>query len=78
MAQRRRPERMTMTVHANLREDWFDAVSAQKGSKVLAVQTLRNALMSACARSWRALSASTGSDPLHQKATPFEVVREIF
>lgn len=47
VAQRRRPERMARTVHANLREDWFEAVSAQKGSEVLAVQTLRNALMSA-------------------------------
>ena len=47
LAQRRLPERMARTVHANLREDWFEAVSAQKGSEVLAVQTLRNALMSA-------------------------------
>ena len=47
VAQRRRPERMARAVHANLRKDWFEAVSAQKGSEVLAVQTLRNALMSA-------------------------------
>ena len=47
MAQRRRPERMARTVHANLRQDWFEAVSAQKGSEILAVQTLRNAVMSA-------------------------------
>jgi hypothetical protein len=47
VAQRRRPERMARTAHANLREDWFEAVSALKGSEVLAVQTLRNALMSA-------------------------------
>lgn len=47
VAQRRRPARMARTVHANLREDWFEAVSAQKGSEILAVQTLRNALMSA-------------------------------
>lgn len=33
--------------HAALREDWFTAVSAQPGSEVLAVQTLRNSLMSA-------------------------------
>jgi len=55
VAQRRRPERMARTVHANLREDWFEAVSAQKGSEVLAVQTLRNALMSA------SVTASTGA-----------------
>ena len=47
VAQRRRPTRMARTVHANLRQDWFEAISAQKGSEVLAVQTLRNALMSA-------------------------------
>ena len=47
VAQRRRPERMARTVHANLRQDWFEAVSTQKGSEILAVQTLRNALMSA-------------------------------
>lgn len=47
VAQRRRPDRMARTAHANLRKDWFEAVSAQKGSEVLAVQTLRNALMSA-------------------------------
>ena len=47
MAQRRRPERMARTVHANLRQDWFEAMSAHKGSEILAVQTLRNALMSA-------------------------------
>lgn len=47
IAQRRRPGSMARAAHANLREDWFEAVSAQKGSEVLAVQTLRNALMSA-------------------------------
>lgn len=34
-------------VHAALREQWFEAVSAQRGSEILAVQTLRNSLMSA-------------------------------
>ncbi|MBC7598905.1 MAG: DUF599 domain-containing protein [Polaromonas sp.] len=47
VAQRQRPARMARTVHGNLRRDWFEAISAQKGSEVLAVQTLRNALMSA-------------------------------
>jgi hypothetical protein len=41
------PERLARARHASLREDWFLAVSAQKGSEVLAVQTLRNSLMSA-------------------------------
>lgn len=33
--------------HADLREAWFNAVSAQEGSEIIAVQTLRNSLMSA-------------------------------
>jgi uncharacterized membrane protein len=45
--QRRRPQRMAPSAHASLREDWFEAISAQKGSELLAVQTLRNSLMSA-------------------------------
>lgn len=46
-AQRRQPEQLARTAHARLREDWFAAVSAQTGSEILAVQTLRNSLMSA-------------------------------
>lgn len=45
--QRRQPDRLSRARHASLREDWFLAVSALKGSEVLAVQTLRNSLMSA-------------------------------
>jgi hypothetical protein len=47
VAQRRFPERMARSAHAALREEWFTAVSEQKGSEILAVQTLRNSLMSA-------------------------------
>jgi uncharacterized membrane protein len=47
VAQRRYPDRLARPAHAALREQWFAAVSAQKGSEVLAVQTLRNSLMSA-------------------------------
>jgi len=47
LAQRRRPDRMARSAHAALREEWFTAVSQQKGSEILAVQTLRNSLMSA-------------------------------
>jgi hypothetical protein len=46
-AQKRRPGDLARTAHATLREDWFDAVCAQPGSEILAVQTLRNSLMSA-------------------------------
>ncbi len=47
LAQREQPQRLARSAHASLREDWFDAVSQQPGSEVLAVQTLRNSLMSA-------------------------------
>jgi len=47
LAQRRNPLRLARSAHATLRQDWFAAISAQKGSERLAVQTLRNALMSA-------------------------------
>lgn len=45
--QRARPHRAARSAHASLREEWFDTVSRQPGSEVLAVQTLRNSLMSA-------------------------------
>ena len=45
--ERYRPQHLARTVNARLREDWFAAVSAQVGSEVLAVQTLRNSVMSA-------------------------------
>ncbi len=45
--QQRSPDRLARSVHATLREDWFVSVSAQPGSELLAVQTLRNSLMSA-------------------------------
>lgn len=43
----RRPERVARTSHTRLREEWFIAVSSQPGAELLAVQTLRNSLMSA-------------------------------
>lgn len=46
-AERRRPERLARSAHARLREAWFAAVSEHAGSEILAVQTLRNSLMSA-------------------------------
>ncbi len=45
--QRHRPDRVARSAHAALREEWFTAVSAHPGSEILAVQTLRNSLMSA-------------------------------
>ena len=45
--QRQRPGQVARTAHAHLRTEWFSAVSAMPGSELLAVQTLRNSLMSA-------------------------------
>jgi len=47
LVQRRQPQRLARSAHASLREDWFAAVSSHPGSEILAVQTLRNSLMSA-------------------------------
>jgi hypothetical protein len=47
LGQRIRPDLLARTEHARLREEWFRSVSAEKGSELLAVQTLRNSLMSA-------------------------------
>ena len=44
---RGRSGKLARTAHAELREEWFAAVSAQKGTEILAVQTIRNSLMTA-------------------------------
>jgi uncharacterized membrane protein len=67
VAQRRRPERMARSAHAGLREEWFAAVSRQKGSEILAVQTLRNSLMSATMTASTAMLGLIGTVTL---ATP--------
>jgi len=60
-AQRRRPESLARSAHALLRQDWFAAVSAQQGSEILAVQTLRNSVMSATMSASTALLALMGT-----------------
>ena len=47
MVQIRSPHRLARSAHATLREEWFNAISRLPGSEILAVQTLRNSLMSA-------------------------------
>ena len=61
--QRKNPTRLARAAHANLREHWFAAISRQPGSEILAVQTLRNALMSA------SMTASTAALGLMGAAT---------
>jgi uncharacterized membrane protein len=46
-AGRRAPERMARTAHARLRGSWAVALSERPGFEIVAVQTLRNSLMSA-------------------------------
>lgn len=46
-AQWRYPEHLARSAHASLREAWFAAISQTRGTEILAVQTLRNSLMSA-------------------------------
>lgn len=61
LAQRRAPERMAPCAHARLREEWLLAISAQPGSEVLAVQTLRNSVMSATMTASTAMLGLIGS-----------------
>lgn len=61
LAQRRRPGQLARSAHAGLREEWFGAVSVQHGSEILAVQTLRNSLMSATMTASTAVLGLMGS-----------------
>lgn len=47
LVQRRGTARLARSAHVGLREEWLAAISEQRGSEILAVQTLRNSLMSA-------------------------------
>ena len=53
--ERRKPQSTARAAHATLREEWVRALSGQSGSEIVAVQTLRNSLMSAT------ISASTAA-----------------
>ena len=44
---RRNPTAISRTAHARLREQWFEAISRQTNSEILAAQALRNSMMSA-------------------------------
>lgn len=60
-AQRRRPHALARSAHAGLREEWFASLSTQSGSEILAVQTLRNSLMSATMTASTAVLGLMGS-----------------
>lgn len=52
---RRTPDTLSRAAHARLRAEWLHALASQPGSEILAVQTLRNSLMSST------LTASTAA-----------------
>lgn len=58
---RRDPKRMARYAHADLRVQWVKALSAQPGFEIVAVQALRNSLMSATISASTAALAVMGS-----------------
>ena len=58
---RRHPERVARSAHARMRVNWVRALSREAGSEILAVQTLRNSLMSATIAASTAALALTGT-----------------
>ncbi|REH39045.1 uncharacterized protein DUF599 [Paraperlucidibaca baekdonensis] len=69
---RRPTERVARQAHETLREEWFATVSTTPGTEVLAVQTLRNSLMSASVTASTAvlglMGAVTLSAPLFRES----------
>jgi hypothetical protein len=63
VVQWRNPQSLARAVHVRLREEWFAALSQHAGSEILAVQTLRNSMMSAT------MTASTAALGLMAAAT---------
>ena len=61
LAQRRHPHTLARSAHAGLREEWFASLSTHPGSEILAVQTLRNSLMSATMTASTAVLGLMGS-----------------
>ena len=61
VAERLNPRSVGRSSHAHLRSIWFDAIARREGSEILAVQTLRNSLMSATMTASTAALALMGS-----------------
>lgn len=57
----RQPHRTARTAHARMRINWVEALSAQPGFEIVAVQALRNSLMSATIAASTAALALMGS-----------------
>jgi uncharacterized membrane protein len=71
----RAPDRIGRFAHARIRAEWARALADQPGTEILAVQTLRNALMSAtisastAALALMAAASLLGSAALHGEVT---------
>ncbi len=61
VVERINPHGVARSSHAHLRSIWFDAIARREGSEILAVQTLRNSLMSATMTASTAALALMGS-----------------
>lgn len=57
----RHPDRIARSAHASMRGNWVDAMSRQPGFEIVAVQALRNSLMSATIAASTAALALMGS-----------------
>ena len=70
---RARPHAIARTAHALLRAEWVASLSTQPGSEILAVQTLRNSLMSATIAASTAALALMGTLSLTAAAASREL-----
>ena len=66
------PLRIARSAHSRMRAAWLAALSQQPGSEILAVQTLRNSLMSATIIGSTAALALMGSIPLAAAGLPLD------
>ncbi|MEY4580097.1 MAG: hypothetical protein RL701_4800 [Pseudomonadota bacterium] len=77
-AARRNPATTARSAHSVLRSEWVKALSRQPGSELLAVQALRNSLMSATINASTAALALMGSTGLLAKSVGATVLSPRF
>lgn len=68
--ERRHPDRVARSAHGRLRADWVGAMSRERGMEIVAVQLLRNSLMSATINASTSALALTGGLTLMATADP--------
>jgi hypothetical protein len=69
-AERHNPEGVARSTHLRLRSEWVDALSQHRGSEIVAVQAIRNSLMSATINGSTAALALMGSVSLMAAGAP--------